>query len=250
MLAQVVGHFQFCSLQNAEELQGVDDGFALVVVVGDHVNVSGVFLNFLDARDPGIQFVERIEIVVAFVGGEFGIVAEPGVIAAAVEADVACGRGALRGWRDGIADDGLIDIAEAGVVIAQEIESGLRLPGGVAEFDDEGIVCKSFEQGGEMGGGFRRFVKGERELEEHGAELACIVEDIKTCACRAFVVGGGGRFVGEALPEFGGEEERGVCCYALDPGGSVVGSNWVVEGSVDFDGVEKLGEECCFVKAL
>ena len=144
VLAEIVGHFQFCSLQNAEELQGVYDGLALVVVVGDHVDVPGVFLNFLDARDPGIQFVERIEIVVAFVSGEFGIVAEPGVIAAAVEADVACGRGALRGWCDGIADDGLIDIAEAGVVIAQEIESGLRLPGGVAEFDDEWIVSEAF----------------------------------------------------------------------------------------------------------
>jgi len=53
VLAKIVGHFQFCSLQNAEELQGVYDGFALVVVVGDHEGVAGVFLDFLDARDPG-----------------------------------------------------------------------------------------------------------------------------------------------------------------------------------------------------
>jgi len=88
----------------------------------------------------GIEFVGRIEIVVAFVGGEFGIVAEPGVITAAMEAYVAGGRGGLRGWRKGISDDGLIDIAEAGVVLTQQIESGLRLPGRVAEFDDEGEV--------------------------------------------------------------------------------------------------------------
>ena len=93
-------------------------------------------------------------------------------------------------------------------------------------------------------------MKGERELEEHGAELACFSENIKTRACGAFVFGGGGRFVGEALPEFGGEAERGICCDTLDPGGGVVGSDWLIERGVDFDGVEELSEECRFVKAL
>ena len=144
MLAEIVGYFQFCSFQNAEELQGVYDGLALIVVVGDHIGVIGVFLDFLDARDPGIEFVGRIEIVVTFVGWKLGIVAEPGVVAAAVEANVACGRGALRGWRDGIADDRLVDVAEAGGVLTEEIERGLRLPGGVAEFDDEGIIGEAF----------------------------------------------------------------------------------------------------------
>ena len=152
--AQIIGHFQFCSLQNTEELQGVHDAFALVVIVGDDIDVAGVFLNFLDAIDPGLEFFERIKVVVAFVGGEFGIIAEPGVVAAAVKADVAYRRGALRSWRDGIADDGLIDVAESGVVLAQEIKGGLRLPGRVAEFDDEGIVGEAFEQGRKMGGGF------------------------------------------------------------------------------------------------
>ena len=36
------------------------------------------------------------------------------------------------------------DVAEAGVVFAQEIEGGLRLPGRMAEFDDEGIVGEAF----------------------------------------------------------------------------------------------------------
>jgi len=40
--------------------------------------------------------------------------------------------------------DRLIDVAETGVVLAQEIESGLRLPAGVAEFDDEGVLGKAF----------------------------------------------------------------------------------------------------------
>ena len=144
MLAQVVGHFQFRSLQNAEELQGVYDSLALVVVVGDDVDVTGVFLHFLDAIDPGYELLGRIKIVVALVGGQFGIIAEPGVVAAAVEPHVANGRSALCSRLDGIADDRLIDVAETGVVLAQEIESVLRLPGSVAEFDDEGIVGETF----------------------------------------------------------------------------------------------------------
>jgi len=89
--AEIVGYFQFCSFQNAEELQGVDDGLALVMVVGDHEGAAGVFLDFLDPRDPGIEFVGRIEMVVTFVGGELWAVAEPGVVAAAVKAHIARG---------------------------------------------------------------------------------------------------------------------------------------------------------------
>ena len=86
-------------------------------------------------------------------------------------------------------------------------------------------------------------------MEENGAEFACVAKNVEPCACGAFVVNGGGRFVGEALPEFCGEEERGIYGYTLDPGGGVVGADGLVERSVDFDGVEKLGEECGFVKS-
>jgi hypothetical protein len=120
--AQIIGHFQFCSFQNAEELQGVYDPLALVVVVGNDVDVAGMLLDFLDAIDPRLEFFGRIKVAVAFAGGQLGIVAEPGVIAAAVESDIANGRCALRGSPYGVADDRLIDIAEAGVVLAQEIE--------------------------------------------------------------------------------------------------------------------------------
>jgi len=70
-------------------------------------------------------------------------------------------------------------------------------------------------------------VKRKRKLEEHRAELACLTENIETCARVAFVFNGGGRLVGEALPEFGGEEERGIGGDPLDskrghgPGGLV-----------------------------
>jgi len=88
-------------------------------------------------------------------------------------------------------------------------------------------------------------------LEENGAELACFSENIEARACGAFVFGGSGRFVGEALPEFGGEVERGSWLATSSiQAAAWVGSDWLVEGGVDFDGVEELSEECRFVKAL
>jgi len=87
-------------------------------------------------------------------------------------------------------------------------------------------------------------------LDEYGAEFACVTKNVEACARGTFVFGGGGSFVGEALPEFGGEEEGGICGDALDPGGGVVRADWLIERSVDLDGVEELDEECGFVKSL
>ncbi len=101
-----------------------------------------------------------------------------------------------------------------------------------------------------MSGGFGRVVKGKRELEKHGAEFAGFAENVEAGADVALVFGCGGGFVGEALPEFGGEEERGICRDTFDPAGGVFRVNWLIKRSVDFDGVEKLGEKCRFVKVF
>src|ERR1700692_1165770 len=101
-----------------------------------------------------------------------------------------------------------------------------------------------------MGGGFGRAVKGERELQENRAELACTVETVEAGADVALVFGGGGGFVGEALPKFCGEEERGVGGNAFEPGGGMVRADGLIERGVDFDGVKKLGEERGFVKTF
>ena len=52
----------------------------------------------------------------------------------------------------------------------------------------------------------------------------------------------------EFAPEFGGEEESRIGGDAVDPLFGVGRLHGMVEGGVDFDGVEKLGEEGGFVK--
>ena len=56
--------------------------------------------------------------------------------------------------------------------------------------------------------------------------------------------------MGEFLPEFGGEEERGVGRHALQPSGGVFRAQWVVERRVDLDGVEELRKISGLVEVL
>lgn len=229
-------------------MEGVDNGFALEVIVGDDEGVAGMFGDFADAGGPGSEFFGGVKIVVALVGGDGGVVGEPGVVAAAVEADVADGRSGLRGGGERAADDGLIDIAEAGVVFAEKRESFGGIPGGVADFDDERIVGKALEDGGEVGGGFFCAMEGEGELDKDGAEFVGGAKDVEAGADEALVIGGGAGVVGEFLPEFGGEEKARIGGDAVEPVGGVIGTQRMVEGGVDFDGIEKGGEVFGFVE--
>jgi hypothetical protein len=52
----------------------------------------------------------------------------------------------------------------------------------------------------------------------------------------------------EALPKIGGEDEAGICDDAIEPLRGVIGTQWLVEGSVDFDGVEEFGKVGSFVE--
>ena len=86
-------------------MKGINDRFALKVIVGDDKSRAGTCRDFANAHDPGIQLFGGVKIVVAFVCGNARVVGEPGVIAAAVQADVADGRSGLgamerpmRGW--------------------------------------------------------------------------------------------------------------------------------------------------------
>jgi hypothetical protein len=231
-------------------LEGVDDGFALEVIVGDDEGVAGVLGDFVDAGGPGSELFLRVEIVVALVGGDGGIFGEPGVVAAAVETDVTDGTSGLRRGSERAADNGLVDVAEAGVVFAEERESFGGIPRGVADFDDEGIVGEAFENGGKIGDGFLGAMEGKRELEEDGTEFVGGAENVKAGADEALVFGGGARVVSEFLPEFGGEEEARIGGDAFEPVGGVVGAERMVEGGVDFDGVEEGGEIFGFVETF
>ena len=54
----------------------------------------------------------------------------------------------------------------------------------------------------------------------------------------------------EFLPQFCGEKKTRIGGDAFDPLFGMRGLHWMVEGSVDFDGVEKFGEKSGFVKSM
>ena len=244
------GDFDFGVFEDADEFEGVDDGFAEVMVVGDDEDAAGAFGDALDAFGPGLQFFLGVQVVVALVLRELGVVAEPGVVAASVEANVADRGSDFGGRRKRFADDGLVDVADAGVEFAEQVENLRRVPGTVADFDDQGIVGEALQDGFEVCLGFRFAVEGKRELEEDGAEFAGLAESVETGADSFFVFERGGRIVREFPPQFGGEDEIGICGNALDPASGVVGAERLVKRSVDFDGVEELREISGFVEAF
>src|SRR5882762_8759249 len=250
MPAERFRNFDFCALEDADELQSIDDGFALEVIVGDYESVVRMFRDRADAGDPGSELFGGVEIVVAFVGGDGGVVRKPGIVATAVETDVADTRSGLGRGRKRAADDGLIDVAEPCVVFPQQRPSFLRAPRCVANFDDQRIVGKAFEQRREIGKGLLGLVKRKRELQEDGAEFAGSMENVKAGTDGALVRkgGAGNGVVSESLPEFGGEKEAWICEYTIDPLRGVVGAQGLVERGVDFDGVEKFGEVGGFVE--
>src|SRR6266478_9349017 len=91
MPAERFGNFDFCAPEDADELQSVDDRLALEVIVGDDESIARVFRDFADPGNPGSELSGAVEIVVAFVGGDGGVVRKPGVVATAMETDVTDG---------------------------------------------------------------------------------------------------------------------------------------------------------------
>ena len=161
----------------------------------------------------------------------------------------------MRGGREGAADDGLIDVAEADVVFAEKSQCVRRVPRGVANFYDKRIVGEAFKSSGKGGDGFFRTMERERELEEDSAKFIRSAQDVEASTDGAFVFRGGDRtsntgIVGESLPEFGGEEEAGIGGYTVKPLRGVIGTQRLVERSVDLDGVEKSGKIGGFVETF
>src|SRR6266481_1788674 len=171
MLAQRFGNFDFCVLEDVDEWQSIHDGLALEMIIGDHKRVAGVLLHFLHPRDPGSKLFGGVEVVIPLMHRNRGVVAEPGIVAPPVQPHVAHGRGRLRRRRQGAADKRLVDIAEAGIMLAQESQRFRRIPRGVAHFDDEGIIPKPQQNRGEMRHGLFGAMKGKWKLKKDGAEF-------------------------------------------------------------------------------
>ena len=123
-----------------------------------------------------------------------------------------------------MADDGLIDVAESGVMFAQQDKRFAGLPGSVAKLDGEWVVGEALQENLEITGGFLGVVKRKRELQEDGAEFARILQNIEAGANGFLVIFCGRGFVRELLPEFRGKEEGRVGGDALQPTGGVFGA--------------------------
>src|SRR5260370_2673449 len=80
LAAKRLGHLHFRRFQDADELQSVDHGFALKMIVGDDKSFAGPLRDFADARNPGRELFRRVKIVVAFMRGDGFVGREPGVI--------------------------------------------------------------------------------------------------------------------------------------------------------------------------
>jgi len=249
VVAQGLGHFYLVTAEDMDELKRVDGAFAEVVIVGDDESFPGGVGDVADASGPGVEFLAGVEIVVALGRRRIGIVAEPGVVAAAVQANVADRRRDAFAGPDGVADDGLIDIAESDAALVQKVVKGFPGPRGVTDLDDEAVVFEIVEDLSEAREVFGRLMKRKRELQEESAEAVRFVKDVETFADGFDVAGRGAAFVGELLPELGGEKESGIRGDALEPLCGERRLERMVEGRVDLDGVEELREVRRFVKA-
>src|ERR1700739_4074777 len=182
VLAKRFGHFDLGVFQGAEQLQGVYNGLALEMVVGDDEGVAGVLVDRTDALDPGIEFIGGIKIVVALVTGSLGIVAKPSVVSATVQTDITDRRSTLGGRSKRAADERLVDVAKTGVEFAEQVERFRRVPGGVAKFDDQRIVGEAFQGCSEEGDRVVAPMERERELCKDSAEFSGVPQDLKTRA--------------------------------------------------------------------
>jgi hypothetical protein len=78
-------------------------------------------------------------------------------------------------------------------------------PARVAHFHRQRVFVEHLEQRFEAREIFRGVVKRKRELQQHGAQLVGVAEDVESLADDLLVVRIGAIFVSKLLPEFGGE---------------------------------------------
>src|ERR1700687_244442 len=220
------------------------------MIIGDDERVARLFRDRLDATSPGRELLCRVKVVIAFVLRKFWVVAEPGVVAAAVQADVANRRSGFFRRLKRAADHGLIDVAECRVMLTEQREEFGIVPGGVAHLYRERVIGEALQNGTKVCGSFRGAVKRERELQQYCAELAGLVQDIEAGSDGAFVFRSGAWVVREFLPQFRGEHKARSGGNAIKPPLGVLRVQWLVERGIDLDGGEELRQVRGFVKAF
>src|SRR6266851_2721142 len=248
-------HLYLRSRQAVDELQRIDDGLALKVIVGDHKGLASPFGDFADSRNPRRQLFGGVEIVVTLVRGNPCIVAEPRVVAPPVKPHVPDGRGSLRGRLKRSPDDGLVDVAETDAACVQQFQCFRRIPRSVANLDHQRVVSKSLDYGGEVRYGLRSAMKRKRELQQHRAEPVRRAKHIEPRANGALVRRGragrcGSDVVRESLPQLRGEGEAWIRRHSIDPLRRVVGMQRLVKRSVDLDSVKEFREIARLVESF
>ena len=163
-MAEGLGDFDLAVREHVNQLKRVDDALALEMIVRDDESGLRVFGHVFNSSSPGQKLLFGIEVVVALVAGQLGVVAEPGVLAAPVQADVAQRRSGALARFDRAADQRLVNVADSDVAFMQKrIKLGLG-PGRMPHLNDKGVVVElpeDFLQAREI---FSRVVKREREL--------------------------------------------------------------------------------------
>src|SRR6266446_2029883 len=112
------------------------------------------------------------------------------------------------------------------------------------------MLAQECENRGKIRDRFRGAVKRERELQQYRSELTGLVQYIEAGAHRALVFWRGARVVGELLPKLRGKHKARIAGDAVEPLPGMLRVQWLVERSVDLDGVKEFCEVRSLVKAF
>src|SRR2546430_8232542 len=240
-------HFHLRSLQDADELQGIDHCLALKMIVGNHKRLARPLRHFADACCPGRELFGIVKIVVALMCGDRLVVAKPRVVAPPVKPHVPDTRSCFGGRAKRPSDDGLIDVAETHTAAVQQFQSFRRIPRPMPHFDDQWVVGEALEQRRKIGNGLFRAMKRKRKLQQDRAELIRRAKHIEARANLAFLRRSragccGSYVVRESLPQLGRKDKTRIRPYSFDPLRRMLWRQWLVKRSINLDGVKVFRE--------
>src|SRR5579871_6374319 len=171
-LEQPLRHPDLPPPQHPGDHRAVGGGLAQVVVVGDGVHLLDRRApgDLLDALDPGAQLVGGVEVVVA--GVAVGGLAEPLLVIAAVQANVADRGGGARGGLDRVVEQRLVDVDDADAALGELGQGLLAVPRGVADLQHQRQVGEGGEEVAQPLLGAFLALERPGELQQHGAQAA------------------------------------------------------------------------------